>query len=677
MAESTPAASKASYAWWLVLGIVGLDYFSTLAYLPSVAADPAGKLAPLAALGVVLVTLFGALPVYAYVVGRSPNGQGATGLLEKLVRGWFGKTMILVLLGFVATDFVITRSLSVADASAHIVQNPIWKQNVEWVTHHKDTVRGWFPEPLRGGFFDFWNEQLVITVVLSVLLFGFWAYLSRGFTRKFIRLAAVVVGVYLLLTAVVVGSGLVYLLREPTTLRDWLEGVRLHQSFAGTGEGIGSLALAVLVVTLSYFPRMALGLSGFELSMTSAPLVRGQDDDNPEAPRGRVRNTRKMLVAAALVMSVFILGSVLVVTLLVPEDALQEGQPAGYRALAYLAHGGPMAKGEEATALNPLFGPWFGTLYDASSVLILCLAGASVTIGMRDLVPHFLARFGMQLQWAHKVGVILHLFNVVILVVVLVFRASVPAQQWAYATSVLALLTGAAVAAFLDVKARWRSSWWRPLALAPFALIAAFFLFMAGLTAWQNRSGLTIAGLFVATVVVTAFVSRWLRSTELRFQGFAFADDHSKQRWAEICQLEFQVLVPHRPGHVTLALKETDVRRKHRLGPDVPIIFIEAEVGDPSDFYHSPLMRIIDEDGREVIQVTHCASVPHVLAAIGLEFRHVGRPPEIYFDWSHESPHAANLSFLLMGEGNVPWMVHELVRKAEPDPARRPRIVLG
>src|SRR5271154_490659 len=103
MAESPRPAGLRTYAWPLVLGVVGLDYFSTLAYLPSIAVEAVGgghkALAPLAALGVVAVTLLAAVPVYLYVVGRSPHGQGALGLLERLVHGWRGKTLILVLLG--------------------------------------------------------------------------------------------------------------------------------------------------------------------------------------------------------------------------------------------------------------------------------------------------------------------------------------------------------------------------------------------------------------------------------------------------------------------------------------------------------------------------------------------------------------------------------------------------
>ena len=97
-----PARAARTYAWWLVLCLVGLDYFSTLAYLPSIAIEAGSSLAPLAALAVVAVTLLLALPVYAYVVGRSPQGEGATGLLERHVHGWLGKVLILVLLGFVS-----------------------------------------------------------------------------------------------------------------------------------------------------------------------------------------------------------------------------------------------------------------------------------------------------------------------------------------------------------------------------------------------------------------------------------------------------------------------------------------------------------------------------------------------------------------------------------------------
>jgi hypothetical protein len=693
LGERGPAARGPTYAWWLVLCLVGLDYFSTLAYLPSIAVAEDRRLAPLAALAVVVVTLLGALPVYLYVVGRSPHGQGATGLLEKLVYGWSGKVFILVLLGFIATDFVVTRTLSVADASRHIIYNPYWKEHVEWVTSHKDTVRGWFPEPLQGGFFDFWNEQLVLTVILSVLAFGFYAFIIRGFNRPFMVLAGAVVGLFLLVNGVVVGAGLAFLAQHPERLQNWFTKAL---EVGPSGDVIGAVGWLALTAVVS-IPGMALGLSGFELSMTSAPLVRGRPDDDPAHPRGRIRRTRLLLIAAALIMSAFILGSVLTVAQLVPGgelqgDAARDEEPNGpamHRALAYLAHGGKVsmqyAAGSDKKALepvpgtdvSPLFGPAFGTLYDLSTVLILCLAGASVTIGLRDLVPHYLARFGMQLHWAQKVGVILHLFNVIILAVTIVFRASIAHQQWAYAASVLVLMTGAGLAALLDLRRRWQDSLWMWPITAPFFLICLVFLGLVALTLLQSRTGLYIPALFILVLLGTAFTSRWLRSTELRFEGFDFADEQSAKRWEQICQLEFQVLVPHRPDHITLSEKDRQIRERHRLGPDVPIIFIEADLGDPSEFFQRPLMTVETREGLEVIRVARCASISHVIAAIGLEFRHVGRPPEVHFGWSDESPIAANLGFLLFGEGNIPLMVHSLIRKAEPDPERRPRVVIG
>jgi hypothetical protein len=69
--------------------------------------------------------------------------------------------------------------------------------------------------------------------------------------------------------------------------------------------------------------------------------------------------------------------------------------------------------------------------------------------------------------------------------------------------------------------------------------------------------------------------------------------------------------------------------------------------------------------------------VAHVIAAVALEFRHVGHPPEIHFGWSEVTPMSANLGFLLFGQGNIPWMVHALIRRAEPNPARRPRVIVG
>ncbi len=728
--DASAALAARTYAWWLVLGLVGLDCFSTLGYLPTIAVEGAEERAPLAAAVVALLILFGALPVYLYVVGRSPHGRGATGLLESHLSGWRGKLFILFLLGFVATDFVMTRALSTADASKHLLANDYAQSGVDWLLNRKEVIHEALPDLLQGEttnrIFGWWDEQLIVAVVLTILGFALYFFLLRGFSRAFLYAAVVIVALFLFVNALVIGSSLAYVARRPLYMTNWMELV----GFASQGRSPLELLLDVGGLALESLPALALGLSGFELSMTVAPLVRGRPDDDPARPRGRIRDMRKLLVTTAVLMSVLVPASVASVKFLVPAGMRAEGGPARHRALAYLAHGGvlqppgqrvgtdnpvdmnadepdemdedappPQPQAEQqpqakqpggadkqaevrpdlptATELNPLFGPAFGTLYDLSAVLILVLAGASATISLRDLLPQYLTRYGMEMHWAQRIGVLLHSFNAIVLIVVIAFHASVSHQQGAYATSVLVLLAGAALAALVDLRTRWRRYFLRPFVTAPLVLVSLIFLLTACWVCYDNPTGLLIALLFVAVLFITAGLSRWRRSTELRYYGFTFADEESGIRWEQIRRLEFQVLAPHRPDHLTLADKDADLRARHRLGADVPIIFIEAMLGDPSDFQQHPLMRIVKQDGMEVIRVWQCASIAHVLAAIALEFREVGRPPEIHFAWSDEPPLASNLNFLLWGHGNIPWLVHALIRKAEPDPARQPRVVIG
>jgi hypothetical protein len=141
--------------------------------------------------------------------------------------------------------------------------------------------------------------------------------------------------------------------------------------------------------------------------------------------------------------------------------------------------------------------------------------------------------------------------------------------------------------------------------------------------------------------------------------------------------MDFPVLVPHRPGQLSVSAKEAAIREYHRLPPAVPVVFVEVTLGDPSGFETLPLLAVTEDEGRFVIRVDRAPSIPHVIAAVALEMTKESIPPEIHFGWSEERPLTANLHFVLFGHGNVPWMVHYLLGRAERDAVRRPRVVIG
>lgn len=641
--------------WLWVMCLTGVDYFSTLGYQPSIAFETTGLLAPLATVVLVLVTLFGALPVYRYVAGSSPHGQGSIGMLERLVRGWWGKALVLFLLGFAATDFVITKTLSAADAAMHIISNPqLWPFSTERLA------------------FD--QQQLLLTVVLLVLL---GAVFLKGF-KEVIGIAVVIVGIFLIVNFIVIVSGLEYLVKHTEILQSWFDKVSAGEWHLNERElpiRVNSFSFGMLVVVcLLVFPKLALGLSGFETGVAVMSLIRGRPDDKPERPTGRIENTRKLLVTAAVIMSFYLLGSTLVVTTLIePAAFAQDASPSARdRALAYIAHG----QGDTGR-VNPLFGPLFGTIYDISTVAILWFAGASAMAGLLNLNPRYLPRYGMAPNWAKAVKPLVFLFTAINLIVTWIFNANVTAQSGAYATGVLVLITSGCVATVIEKWRARRGRFWLFRVAWVFVFITVVFLYTTSAVIFEKPDGIKIASCFIAAVIVSSLLSRTARATELRFSGFQFKDEQSRFLWDSIRNAEFDILVPHRPGQRSLAEKEIAIRRDHRLPKELQIAFLEVELYDPSEFEQQPVLEVIQEETSVVLRITRAASIAHVIAALALELAKVGKPPEVHFGWTDQGVVAGMLRFLLLGEGNVPWLVQQLIRKAERDPAKQPMVVIA
>jgi hypothetical protein len=615
-----PARQHRTQPWWKVVCLTGVDYFSTLGYQPGIAALAAGALSPVATFVLVLITLFGALPMYKRVAAESPRGDGSISMLERLLTWWQGKLFVLCLIGFVATGFVITITLSAADATAHIVENP-------------------FTRFLHG-------HEVAVTLMLIALLS---AVFLKGFSEA-IGIAVVLVAVYLLLNLIVVGMGFVQVMHHPQVLTAWQDTlVRTHGN-----------PLVMLGVALLLFPKLALGLSGFETGVVVMPLVQGDATDTDQNPQGRIRNTRKLLTAAAGIMSVLLMASSFVTIVLIPYPEFEEGGSANGRALAYLAH--------------EYLGEGFGTAYDISTILILWFAGASAMAGLLNIVPRYLPRYGMAPDWARATRPLVLIFTLICFIVTLLFQADVNAQAGAYATGVLAVMTSATIAVTLAARSQRQR-----VAVFMFGVVALIFLYTTAANIIERPEGITIASLFIATIVVTSLLSRVYRSTELRVTKVVV--DETAQRFIDdVSQSPIRIIAnqPDERDTREYLLKEKEQREDNHIPPDDPVLFLEVTVSDASEF--APVLEVKGEEigGYYRVLRVESAAIPNAIAACLLYLRdRTGKVPHAYFGWTEGNPLKFLARFILFGEGDIAPVTHEVLRRAEPNPERRPAIHIG
>jgi hypothetical protein len=597
--------------------LTGVDYFSTLGYQPGIAALAAGVLSPVATILLVLLTLLGALPIYRRVAAESPHGEGSIAMLERLLSWWRGKLFVLVLLGFVATDFIITITLSAADATAHVLENPL------------------VPDVLDG-------HQVAITLFLIALLGGIFL---RGFSEA-IGIAVGLVAVYLALNFVVVAVALEHLVANPGLVVNWRHLVTTSYSSP----------LAMVAVALIVFPKLALGLSGFETGVAVMPLVRGDPDDPPERPVGRIRNTRKLLTTAALIMSGFLITSSFATTVLIPHRQFEEGGQASGRALAYLAH--------------QYLGNGFGTAYDLSTIGILWFAGASAMAGLLNIVPRYLPRYGMAPEWTRAVRPLALAFTAVAFAITVIFRADVEAQAGAYATGVLVLMSSAAVAVTLSIRRSGRRS-----AMLAFGLITLVFAYTTVANIIERPDGVKIASFFIAAILTTSLVSRVTRATELRVTG-VILDENAQQFVKEAAESELRIIAnePHARDILEYLEKEHEERTRNQIPADAPVLFLEVTVVDPSEFEAQLQVTGEQRHGYRILRMESSA-VPNAIAAVLLDVRdRTGKRPHVYFDWTEGNPVAHLLRYLIFGSGEVAPVTREVLRAAEPDLRQRPFI---
>jgi hypothetical protein len=614
-------APHPTHPWWKVMCLTGVDYFSTLGYQPAIAAAAVGLLSPLATLVLVLVTLLGALPVYRRVAEESPHGEGSIAMLDRLMGRWKGKFAILVLLGFMATDFIITMTLSAADATAHLVENP------------------YVPHFLAG-------KEVIITLVLLALLAGVFL---RGFGEA-ISLAVVLVTVYLGLNVVVVADALWNVITAPELVTNWRNALFAEHSNIWVMIGI----------SLIVFPKLALGLSGFETGVAVMPQVEGSPDDDPERPATRIRNTRKLLTTAALIMSCFLILSSFTTTVLIPADEFKAGGQASGRALAFLAH--------------EHLGNGFGTVYDISTITILWFAGASAMAGLLNIVPRYLPRYGMIPSWARATRPLVLVFASIGFVITLLFKANVNAQGGAYATGVLVLMLSASIAVTMSARRRGQRN-----AAIGFGVISVVFLYTTIANIIERPDGVQIASFFIFAIILTSLISRATRTLELRATGIRFDDEARRilDEAAATGQIRIIANEPDARDEAEYRDKDAEQRDVSNIPRDASVIFLEVTLTDASQFETELEVHGEERFGNKILRV-ESPSVANAIAALLLKIRDEwGVMPHIYFAWAEGNPFYFLFRYLISGEGDVPPVTREILRRAEPDRSHRPRVHVG
>ncbi|MBI5609208.1 MAG: hypothetical protein HY902_10055 [Deltaproteobacteria bacterium] len=626
---SAPAEHAAVHhaPWYATLWLTGVDYFSSLGYAPGLAIMAAGYVAPVATLILIGVTFFAALPVYSMVAKHSSDGEGSIKMIERLTArwgrlGWFGKTIVLGLLGFAMTDFVITITLSAADATHHIVQNPAFS---EYVPH---------------------RPVLVTAALIGALCIVF----LKGF-KEAIGLSVAIALPYMVLNGVVIAAGFMQLQDHPEQLQQWWSKVlafdvaQLRESLVKMStEGAGPTShlsgggtLMLIAVSLLVFPKLALGMSGFETGVSVMPHISAPDQ------AARVRNTRKLLTGAALLMCVELFGANLIAAVLIPEKEFwveSAGQPAGKaagRALAYLAH--------------ELLGSSFGTIYDVITCLILWFAGASAMAGLLNILPRYLPRFGMSPAWLEFRRPLVLVVTSVCLTVNYAFDADVEAQGGAYATGVLVLMMSGAFAVLL-------AEWDKRMRRYAFSLILGVFAYVTIVNAAERPDGLKIATMFILAIIAASVFSRWRRASELRVCGIRFVDEESEKLWQELGNRNDVAIVPLR-SNTPQARMRTEARNlQHHHATESQFAFLHVNLlEDPSQFDSPVRIRVYREHDHMIIEVHDAVAVANAIAFVALSLK----AREVVIGLLDSgTPVVNSLMYLLFGTGEVGYAVRAI-----------------
>ncbi|KAB8030653.1 APC family permease [Fluviispira multicolorata] len=607
--DSSPEKVEKTHHWFSVLCLTGVDYFSTLAYQPGIALMAVAALAPFSTLLLILLTLFGAVPTYIEVSKRSYTGQGSIAMLENLLSGWSGKFVVLGLIAFAVTDFFITITLSASDAASHIIENPLL--NV-YLGH------------------SILNISIYLIILLGVVFF-------IGF-KEAINVAIASTIPFLILTLIVICRATFVIIDDPYLIYHWISDPIFKVDWFG-----------LFVISALAFPKLALGLSGFETGVSVMPLIdNGKGVDAVQRPpMKRIAGTKKLLLCSAIIMSIYLIASSVVTSILLKQSQVMDGAEASGRALSYLAH--------------KYIGNIFGTVYDISTIIILWFAGASAMAGLLNVIPRYLPRFGMAPRWVEVRRPLVVLITLISVAILIIFQANVNAQAGAYATGVLALILSASVAVALSLKkdAKLQKDFKIRIKSYYFWLVSAVFLFTLIDNVNSRPDGLVIAFIFFLAILFASAVSRWRRAFELRVESHKFMNDESVALWTSITDKKVN-LVPISSGDKKwFKRKEEKIKRFYKCTE--PLAFLTVSLRDDRSEFVAPLfikvLKMEDNSENFLIEVSGAVAIPNTVAYISEQID----PIAIYLGLARKNAMEQAIFYVLFGEGEIGIITYKVL----------------
>lgn len=599
-------APEKTHKWFSVLCLTGVDYFSTLAYQPGIALLAIGALAPFASLVLIFMTLFGAVPIYIQVAKRSFTGQGSIAILEKLLNGWKGKFTVLALIAFAVTDFFITMTLSASDAAAHIVEN-----------HYLRT---------------FLTENNIFVSLFLILFLGFVFFI--GLTEA-IMLSISITLPFLFLTAFVLFKCLADIIQHPLLIKLWLQNPVFQFDY-----------MTLFFMTVFAFPKLALGLSGFETGVSVMPLIENKPIPNAKnALEGRIKGTNKLLITSALIMSIYLILSSISTSILLSENQVDKGGEAAGRALSFLAH--------------KFIGNFFGTVYDISTIIILWFAGASAMAGLLAIIPRYLPRFGMAPPWIESRKPLVVIITIINILIVLIFKADVNAQAGAYATGVLALILSAAVAVTLSLHKEKTKPAYKDPKIIYFFLITLAFTYTLIMNIGERPDGIIIVSIFFVIIFIASFVSRWRRAFELRVDSAKFVDKNSEAIFNSIRNKKVD-LVPTSSMDEDFFRKKKEKIEQHYILSSA-LAFLVIHLRDDRSEFMSPLeikvTQLTSNKEHYFIEIFGAVAIPNTIAYISEQLS----PISIYLGLARKNAMEQSFSYLFFGEGEIGIITYKVL----------------